>query len=96
MSKQCSPEILSCIGNRDREPRNIIELALPVYHGLGGMLGVFGLPEWASSSGTNNLPLGNSHHLFFSLDGPLPLWLVGFRLRCILETPALAQAAPPT
>ena len=49
MSKQCSSEILSCIGNRDREPRNIFELSLPVYHGLGGMLGVFGLPEWVPS-----------------------------------------------
>ena len=26
---------------------------------------------------------------------PLLLWLVGFRLQCILESPALAQAAPP-
>ena len=46
MSRQCSSEILSCIGKRDGEPRNIFELALPVYHGLGGSLGVFGLPEW--------------------------------------------------
>ena len=62
VSSQCSSEILSYIGKRGREPRNIFKLALPVYHGLDGSLGVFGLPEWGSSSGTKNLPLGNSHH----------------------------------
>ena len=62
MSRQCSSEILSCIGKRGGEPRNIFKLALPVYHGLDGSLGVFGLPEWGSSSSTKNLPLGNSHH----------------------------------
>ena len=73
MSRQCSSEILSRIGERGGEPRNIFELALSVYHGLGGMLGVFGLPEWASSSGTNNLPLGNSHHPFSVLMAPSAL-----------------------
>ena len=29
-----------------RGTKNIFRLALPVYHGLGGSLGVFGLPEW--------------------------------------------------
>ena len=46
MSRQCSSEILSCIGKRGGEPRNIFKLALPVYRSLDGSLGVFGLPEW--------------------------------------------------
>ena len=46
LSRQCSSEILSCIGKRGREPRNIFKLALPVYDGLDESLGVFGLPEW--------------------------------------------------
>ena len=58
MSSQCSSEILSCIGKGGGEPRNIFKLALPVYHGLDGSLGVFGLPEWGGSSSTKNLPLG--------------------------------------
>ena len=45
LSRQCSSEILSCIGKRGGEPRNSFKLALPVYHGLRGSLGVFGLPE---------------------------------------------------
>ena len=49
MSRQCSSEILSCIGKRGGEPRNIFKLALPVYHSLDGSLGVFGLPEWVSA-----------------------------------------------
>ena len=73
MSRQCSSEILSCIGKRGGEPGNIFKLALPVYHGLDGSLGVFGLPEWGSSSGTKNLPLGNSHHPFSVLMAPSAL-----------------------
>ena len=46
MSRQYTSKILSCIGKRGGEPRNIFKLALPVYHGLGDSLGVFGLPEW--------------------------------------------------
>ena len=50
VSRQCSSEILSCIGKwgtkRSGEPRNSFKLVLPVYHGLDGSLGVFGLPEW--------------------------------------------------
>ena len=41
VSRQCSSEILSWIGERGGEPRNIFELTLPVYHGLDGSLGVF-------------------------------------------------------
>ena len=69
MSRQCNSEILSCIGKTSGEPRNIFKLALPVYHGLDGSLGVFGLPGWVPA-GTNNLPLGNSHHPFSVLTAP--------------------------
>ena len=95
MSRQCSSEILSCIGKRGGEPRNIFELALPVYHGLGRSLGVFGLSEWVPAP-----PVPIICHLAiptipFQSPWPLLLWLVGFRLQGILESPALAQAAPP-
>ena len=95
MSRQCSSEILSCIGKRGGEPRNIFELAFPVYYGLGGSLGVFGLPEWVPAP-----PVPIICHLaipisLFSLDGPLLLWLVGFGLQCILESLGLAQVALP-
>ena len=55
VSRQCSSEILSRIGKRGREPRNIFKLALPVSHGLDGSLGVFGLPEWVLAPGTGLL-----------------------------------------
>ena len=95
MSRQCSSEILSCIGKRGGEPRNIFKLALPVYHGLGGLLGVFVLPEWVPIP-----PVPIICHLAiptipFQSRWPLLLCLVGFGLQCILESPALGQAAPP-
>ena len=73
MSRQRSSEILSCIGKRGGEPRNIFELALPVYHGLDGLLGVWLTRVGASSSGTNNLPLGNVHRPFSVLMAPSAL-----------------------
>ena len=39
----------------------------------------------ASSSGTNNLPLGNSHHPFSVLMAPLA-WANLFWIQCILES----------
>ena len=33
------------MGKTGGEPRNSFKLSLPVYHGLDGSLGVFGLPE---------------------------------------------------
>ena len=95
VSRQCSSEILSCIRKRGREPRNIFKLALLVYHGLDGLLGVFGLPVWVLAP-----PVPIICHLAiptipFQSWWPLLLWLLGFGLQYILETPALAQAAPP-
>ena len=90
VSRQCGSEILSCIEKRGREPRNIFELALPVYHGLDGSLGVFGLPVWVPAP-----PVPIICHLAiptipFQSWWPLLLWLVGFGLQCILESLALA------
>ena len=95
MSRQCSSEILSCIGKRGGEQRNSFKLALPVYHGLSGSLGVFGLPEWVPAP-----PVPIICHLAiptipFQSGWPLLLWLVGFGLQFILESPALPQAVPP-
>ena len=95
MSRRYSSEILSCMGKRGGEQRNIFKLSLPVYHGLDGSLGVFGLPEWVPAP-----PVPIICHLaipisLFSLDGPLLLWLVGFELQCILESLVLAQVASP-
>ena len=95
VSRQCSSEILSCIGKRSGEPRNSFKLVLLVYHGLDGLLGVFGLPEWVPAP-----PVPIICHLAiptitFQSWWPLLLWLVGFGLQCILEGLALAQAAPP-
>ena len=78
VSRQCSSEILSCIGKRGGEPRNIFKLALPVYHGLDGLLGVFGLPEWVPAP-----PVPIICHLAvptipFHSWWLLQLWLVGF------------------
>ena len=88
-------EILSCIGKRGEEPRNIFKLALPVYHGLDGLPGVLCLPQWVPAP-----PVPITCHLAiptipFLSWWPFPLWLVGFGLQCILETPVLAQAALP-
>ena len=96
VSRQYSSEILSCIGKRGGEPRNIFELALPVYHGLDGSLGVFGLPGRVPAP-----PVPIICHLailtiLFQSRWPLLLWLVGFGLQCILESLALAQVDPPT
>ena len=92
MSRQCSSEILSCIGKNDGEPGNIFKLALLVYHGLDRSLGVFGLPEWVLAP-----PVPVVCHLAvptipFQSSWPLLLWLIGFWLQCILESLALAQA----
>ena len=78
VSRQCSSEILSCIGKRGEEPRNIFELALPVYHCPGGSLGVFGLSEWVPAP-----PVPIIYHLAiptipFQSWWLLLLWLVGF------------------
>ena len=81
VSRQCSSEVLSCIGKRDGKPRNIFELALPDYHGLGGSLGVFGLPERVSAP-----PVPIICHLAiptipFQSCWPFLIWLVGFGLQ---------------
>ena len=70
MSRQCSSEILSCIGKRGGEPRNIFKLALPVYHGLDGSLGVFGLPEWVTVPLVPILATWQFPPSLFSRDGP--------------------------
>ena len=95
VSRQCSSEILSCIGKRGRETRNIFKLVLPVYHGLGALLCVFGLPEWVPVSLVPIIWHLAIHATPFQSCWPPSLWLVGFGLQCILESPALAQAAPP-
>ena len=95
MSRQCSSEILSCIEKRGGEPRNIFELALPVYHGLGESLGVVGLPEWVPVPLVPIICHLAIPTIPFQSRWPLPLWLVGFGLHCILESPVLGQAAPP-
>ena len=96
MSRQCSSEILSCIGKvGGGGTKKYFELSLPVYHGLSGSLGVFGLPEWMPDPLvpiTCDLAIPT---VTFQSGCPLTLWLGGFGLQCILESPALAQAAPP-
>ena len=77
VSRQCSSEILSCMGKTGGEPRNSFKLSLPVYHGLDGSLGVFGLPEWVPAH-----PVPIIGHLAiptipFQSWWPLLLWLVG-------------------
>ena len=96
VSRQCSSDVLFCIGKRVGEPRNIFKLALPVYHGLDGSLGVFGLPEWVPAP-----PVPIICHLViptipFQSWWPLLLWLVGFGLQCILESSVSSGSSTKT
>ena len=84
VSRQCRQ--WDFVLHRRREPRNIFKLALPIYHGLDGSFGVFGLPEWVPAP-----PLPIICHLAnptipFKSWWPLLLWLIGFGLQCILES----------
>ena len=93
VSRQCSSEMLSWIGKRGGQPRNIFKLALPVYHGLDGSLGVFDSPEWVSAPPVPIICHFAIPTIPFHSWWPLLLWLVGFGLQCILES--LAKVAPP-
>ena len=95
MSRQHISEILSCLEKRGRQPRNIFKLTLPVYHGLDGSFGVFGLPEWVPPPLVPIICHFAIPTIPFHSWWPLLLWLVVFGLQCILESLALTQVVLP-